>query len=631
MKKETWLSTAIDYARCGYSVVPIRHKDKYPTIRWEQLTKQAANEGLLKQWAARSPLNIGIITGEISGLVVVDVDTTKGGDHEPILEKYPTDMVVRTGSGGYHLYYEYTPEWSGNRTNVVPGVDIRSNGGLVVAPPSLHASGGTYEWVRRGAPGKLGPLTTGRHNQGIALETPEDIDEQDDEAEEDEEFDTASTDKWLARDSKHGVKEGGRNDTLAKHAGYLAGKGVALDYALEQCRIFNASKFSPPLPDEEVETTVRSVYKTEKRKAKKVEETKKKLKKPLVFHQLQDFLVANTEDETRWDIEGWLPRSTVAFAVAPPGSYKTWFTFDLALSVATGTPFLGQYPVQRQGPVLLVQQEDHAAQSAERLGLIVQAKLLPFGGDPDQLMDFGGIPLFIHTEREVKFDNADQMQALVKLIKELNPVLVIVDPLYSTVDRLDDAYFDEAVQHLMQLKTIRDEVGTSFMLVHHTKKNRQGGTRLRDEMYGSGFLNAFLETGWQLRPGEDATVSCYRHFKRSKNTKNELFAFDIQNETWPYRYEVTCQGEVQEEEEPKKKGKPRSEEGTEPKVTKPQFKVNPADVMLLVQEHPSSKPLAKALKVKPTELYPTLQALVQDGMLAYDPSTDEYRRTDGTN
>lgn len=617
MTKETWLQEAKRYLEAGYSIVPIRHKDKAPSIRWQPLCEKPAPLSRVKEWAARWPVNLGIITGAVSGLVVVDIDVAKGGDPAPILAKYPTDLIVRTGSGGWHLYYEFSDEFSGNQVGLLPGVDIRSNGGLVVAPPSLHASGGTYEWVKTGSPGKLGPL-------GKGLVNPRTVEVED---EDEEELDTADADsKWLSRDAREGVNEGGRNDTLAKHAGYLAGKGVALDYALEQCLIFNKTKFNPPLSDEEVETTVKSVYRTEGKKQKDKEKTKDKLAKPLVFTQLQTFLFRHGEDQMAWDIQDWLPRSTIAFAVAPPGSYKTWFTFDLAVSVATGQPFLGLYPVQRQGPVLLVQQEDHAAQSAERLALITEAKMLPNGGEADTLFAFNAVPLYIHTEREVKFDNPDQMALLSAIIDEVKPVLVIVDPLYSTVDRLDDAYFDEAVQHLFGLKDLRDKHGTSFMLVHHTKKNRTGGGRMRDEMYGSAYLNAFLETGWQMRPYEGSTVSCYRHFKRASNTKNELFKFDINTEKEPYKYLVTLEGERPEEDEPKDKRGKKQELGEAPKVSKPVHKVSPAELLFQFDEPKNAKLVAKALKLKPTDLYPVLQELVAEGSLVYDAREDIYRK-----
>jgi hypothetical protein len=54
--------------------------------------------------------------------------------------------VVRTGGGGWHLLY--APTGLGNRVGLLPGVDWRGHGGVIVAPPSIHASGRAYRWVR---------------------------------------------------------------------------------------------------------------------------------------------------------------------------------------------------------------------------------------------------------------------------------------------------------------------------------------------------------------------------------------------------------------------------------------------------------------------------------------------------
>jgi bifunctional DNA primase/polymerase-like protein len=100
--------------------------------------------------------NIGIRTGQESGLVVLDIDPRHGGDetvrqleaqHEPL----PQTATVLSGGGGRHLYFQHpgfrVPTIGGK---LGPGLDVRGDGGCIVAPPSLHVSGGQYRW----APGK---------------------------------------------------------------------------------------------------------------------------------------------------------------------------------------------------------------------------------------------------------------------------------------------------------------------------------------------------------------------------------------------------------------------------------------------------------------------------------------------
>ena len=108
----------------------------------------------IQRWWSRWPeANIAVRTGRESGLVVIDVDPPHGGmlsmrrlvaADGPL----PKGPVVRTGSGGAHLYFRHPGEPVRNSagTRLGPGVDIRGDGGYVVVPPSRHASGALYEW-----------------------------------------------------------------------------------------------------------------------------------------------------------------------------------------------------------------------------------------------------------------------------------------------------------------------------------------------------------------------------------------------------------------------------------------------------------------------------------------------------
>ncbi len=87
--------------------------------------------------------NFGIITGE--GLVVIDVDARHGGleSLQEIKDLVDPTMTVKTGGGGYHFYYS-VDEAVKNRTNLLKGIDVRGDGGYVVAPVSKHKSGNFY-------------------------------------------------------------------------------------------------------------------------------------------------------------------------------------------------------------------------------------------------------------------------------------------------------------------------------------------------------------------------------------------------------------------------------------------------------------------------------------------------------
>ena len=134
------LQQALEYLKKGKSVIPVG-EDKKPLINWKEYQSRLATEEEVKQWWSDFPkANIGIVTGEVSGIAVVDIE--KGGD----TSGYPITLIAKTGGGGWHYYYKYE-EGIENKARVLPLTDIRGEGGYVVAPPSKHASGDNYEWL----------------------------------------------------------------------------------------------------------------------------------------------------------------------------------------------------------------------------------------------------------------------------------------------------------------------------------------------------------------------------------------------------------------------------------------------------------------------------------------------------
>jgi len=137
----------------GYSIIPLK-KDKKPIVKaWKDFQTTAATDEMIEQWWDTYPKsNIGIITGAISGITVVDIDT--GGDTVVPLDTFPETYTVKTPSGGYHLYYKYdaTIKQTANTYPQYPHLDIRNDGGYVVGPGSDNGKGGKYEVVNNTPP-----------------------------------------------------------------------------------------------------------------------------------------------------------------------------------------------------------------------------------------------------------------------------------------------------------------------------------------------------------------------------------------------------------------------------------------------------------------------------------------------
>ena len=155
---DTSKAAALDYLARGWSVVPVRPRSKIPMIVWHPYQQQRAAARDVEHWFARWPdANVGIVTGRISGLVVLDVDTRHGGEESlnALVRKHgplPDTVEARSGGGGRHLYFGHPGGRVPNRVEVFRGIDLRADGGVIVAPPSVHPSGERYQWVRARSP-----------------------------------------------------------------------------------------------------------------------------------------------------------------------------------------------------------------------------------------------------------------------------------------------------------------------------------------------------------------------------------------------------------------------------------------------------------------------------------------------
>ncbi len=244
------------YVRRGWSVIPLAPREKRPLIAWQDFQERAPTEREMEAWERRWPdANVGIVTGRVSGLVVLDIDPQHGGT-ETIAQMershgvLPASVEVITGGGGRHIYFGHPGRRVANRAGIGPGIDLRGDGGLVVAPPSLHPSGRRYAW-RQGfdpeslllaavPPWLLEAVDHGAPRRGHPMPY------------------------WRALLAT-GVAEGERNSAIASLAGHLLHYGIDPVAATELLLCWNQVRCRPPLEPEEVVRTVESIRRTQHR------------------------------------------------------------------------------------------------------------------------------------------------------------------------------------------------------------------------------------------------------------------------------------------------------------------------------------------------------------------------------
>lgn len=145
------IEAALTYLRKGYSLLPVQ-KNKKPFIEWAEYQKRLPTEKEITDWWQKWPnANIGIVTGSVSGIVVVDVDEACGFEE---LEKYIPDSLIcptaSTARGGRHYYFKAPEQPIPGNVRGLPGIDLRAEGNFIMAPPSVYHEGtvhGVWEWL----------------------------------------------------------------------------------------------------------------------------------------------------------------------------------------------------------------------------------------------------------------------------------------------------------------------------------------------------------------------------------------------------------------------------------------------------------------------------------------------------
>jgi len=205
-------------------------------IDWNPLQSARPSPNDIESWWSRCPdANVGILTGMVSGIAVLDLDRPDAMARAE--ELGIPDDAPRVGTArGLHVYcLVNTP----TRTRVVlSGLEVRSEGAYVVAPPSVHPSGVRYTWIRPPDDRPLPPLPAWASVQ----------------------FTQTTQDRgigWASR-ALRGVEEGRRATTCARLAGYLLSTGLPVSVVGEILLGWN-SRNHPPLPDHEVARTVAGV------------------------------------------------------------------------------------------------------------------------------------------------------------------------------------------------------------------------------------------------------------------------------------------------------------------------------------------------------------------------------------
>jgi hypothetical protein len=267
----TPLEAALAYARRGWPVFPLHHPDphrgcscldalecrspgKHPRTR-KGLKDASTDEAQIRRWWELYPLaNVGLAMGRKSGLVAVDVDPRSGGDASisELIEVYgglAETLEADTGGGGSHIFFSHPGVTFKNSSSALgEGLDVKTDGGYVVAAPSLHSSGKRYRWRNRVMPAEMPSwllkLLTAEKQKPVAA--------------------SGSVPRSRPSITAHHrpiIAEGSRNHRLFRVACAMRGNGSGQAEIEAELLGVNAFRCRPPLDPEEVRKIAASAAK----------------------------------------------------------------------------------------------------------------------------------------------------------------------------------------------------------------------------------------------------------------------------------------------------------------------------------------------------------------------------------
>lgn len=279
----TTLDQALLYRGRGWSVIPLKPKDKRPLIKWEEFQSRLPSLEELHSWFDHTENNLAIVTGKVSDLTVIDADSEEAVELCGQLG-IDTGPQVTTGKGK-HFYCQYL-EGSRNfaKRKELPGIDLRSEGGYVVAPPSIHPSGALYTW----------------YSFNIAL---------------------PRLPKWVLS-TQRGLpaQEGSRNVAATSLAGSCAQLNLPIELAKHICLTWN-EKNPAPLGENEILQSLDSAYRIHARK------------NVVILYRTLDEI---PEEQVSFLWRPYLPHGELCMLAGHPGVGKSYLSLALAADITRG-------------------------------------------------------------------------------------------------------------------------------------------------------------------------------------------------------------------------------------------------------------------------------------------------------
>ena len=494
--EKTKLETALEYIERGWSVIPIASA-KRPAIKWKEYQTRIASEDEVTAWWTQWPdADIALVTGTISGLVVVDCDNDEALK-AAIEANMHSPIRVRT-KRGVHLYFEHPrdgkhrgPKSGVNSRNNdwinISGLDFRGDGSYALLPPSKN-----YEWeYAAGLDVDDAPLwqdwkpeLSVKMEDGFdfcsldlshvtALQPDEYISEWD------------RTKKFVCDNFPNTLKiptgcGNGRNERVMRHISECVREGYFGPDLRLRGHAFMNEFFIDTLDEPEFEATCASMEAAERRNhpdrfddrgnyifkplLHEIEQEEKRERKLILMSDAEQLL--ERADAKSFLIEPWLPRGSITQVYGYSGHGKSMFVQHAMASLCAGKKYFGPFEVGTPSRCLYLDFEMGMATIAKRL---IEMRSM-HGSTGDRL----NIWTPFVDEKEIDLNGRDGLIELQGWIEYARPDVVVIDTIRSAYPALGENSADEWAKVNKLAVTLRNS-GLAVIMIHHSNKPSEGG------------------------------------------------------------------------------------------------------------------------------------------------------------
>lgn len=507
---------ALRYAHLGLAVFPVKEKGKAPAT--PHGCKDATTDALQIEtwWNINPQYNIGIATGSRSGGLVVidlDIDEEKGKNGYEILKEWqkehgdlPETWISITGNGGYHYFYRDTAA-NKNKVDLYDGIDIRGEGGYIVAPPSIHPNGHTYEWEQE--PGEYEIAAVNSLTAEFLL--------------------GPAPEKKQYFHQEEIIPEGQRVSTLIQLIGSQRSKGLGEAAIRAAVQAENEEKCIPPLTDQELERQVFPALKRGWMPERPYTATmdKGKIRPMKEFKPIRAVTAAELDKmdipPIEWIVEKILPVG-LAMIGAPSKYYKSYMALGLCVAICNGGKFL-DFDCHKHS-CLYLDLESTKRRPKSRLNQI----LGPFGRKPDNLHIITG------TDEPGRIGDGFENQIEYQLQEHPDIKLIVVDvfQMIRQPAKKNQTGYDRDYDDFKVLKRIADRYNIGLMLIHHTRKMRDPSD-VFNEFSGSVGVMGALDCAWLIAKDDRYSEEGTLHITgRDMETQKLKIRFNKETFQWEY-------------------------------------------------------------------------------------------------